>query len=129
MYDKLAAPFDPSKISWRVGSTTQDKKKGMALAYIDSRDVQERLDTVCTPGGWQCRYSAIAAKTCCEIGIKIGGNGYGRPMVPVIPILRPKRGRFQTPSSAPPLNGVSGGICTTCPRHGLQLSLWGGPMP
>lgn len=68
---RLADPFDPARISWRVGSTTQAKDKGMALAYIDSRDVQDRLDTVCGAGGWQCRYPHAGQKTVCEIGIKV----------------------------------------------------------
>jgi hypothetical protein len=70
---KLSAPFKPEEIEWRVGSTTQDKKKGMALAYIDARLVMERLDAVCGPDGWQCRYLAIGEKkTCCEIGVRVG---------------------------------------------------------
>lgn len=71
--DELKKPFDPAAISWRVGSTTKDKSKGMALAYIDARDVQDRLDAVCGADGWQCRYVPMHdKKTVCEIGIKIG---------------------------------------------------------
>ena len=29
----------------------------------------ERLDAVCGPEGWQCRYPHANSKTCCEIGI------------------------------------------------------------
>ncbi len=68
----LKKPFDPKRISWRVGSTTADKRRGMALAYCDSRDVQDRLDEVCGPEGWQCRYALLGKTTICEIGIKIG---------------------------------------------------------
>lgn len=69
----LAAPFPPSRISWRVGATNADKTKGMALAYIDARDVLERLDAVCTPAGWQCEYVDMTnGTTCCRIGIKVG---------------------------------------------------------
>lgn len=71
-FDKLAAPIAPDRVSWRVGSTTQDKSKGMALAYIDARDVMQRLDEVCGPAGWQCRYSHATGKTVCDIGIKCG---------------------------------------------------------
>lgn len=68
----LSAPFPPEKIHWRVGSTTQDKKHGMALAYIDARDVMERLDEVCGPMNWQRRYvDAGNGRTCCEVGINI----------------------------------------------------------
>lgn len=69
-YKALAAPFPPDEIEWRVGSTTQDKKKGMALAYIDARAVMDRLDAVVGPNNWQCRYTAVGDKTCCEIGIQ-----------------------------------------------------------
>lgn len=69
----LKMPFSPEAISWRVGSTTKDKSKGMALAYIDARDVQDRLDAVCGVGGWQCRYVPMHdKKTVCEIGVLIG---------------------------------------------------------
>lgn len=71
MFDKLKAPFPPDRISWRIGSTTQDKKKGLAMGYIDARDVMERLDDVCGPAGWQNRYSHANGKTVCDIGIKI----------------------------------------------------------
>ena len=67
----LKKPFPPERISWRVGSMTGDKKKGMALAYIDARDVMQRLDEVCGPENWECRYPHAAAKTVCEISIFI----------------------------------------------------------
>lgn len=68
---KLKEPFPATCISWRVGSTTKDKKKGMALAYIDARDVMQRLDDVCGPENWQCDYPHAAQKTVCRIGIRI----------------------------------------------------------
>lgn len=71
MLDQLAAPFNPDVVSWRVGSTTADKQRGMALAYIDSRDVQDRLNEVCGPFGWQCRHEVSGDKrVTCHIGIK-----------------------------------------------------------
>lgn len=70
-FKKLSAPFPAGQISWRIGSTSGDKKKGLALAYIDARDVMARLDDVCGPQGWQCRYPHANGKTVCEIGIKV----------------------------------------------------------
>jgi len=68
----LRKPFPPDRISWRVGSTTQDKKKGMALAYIDARDVMGRLDEVCG-SDWQCEYVPMPnGSCCCRLGLKIG---------------------------------------------------------
>jgi hypothetical protein len=71
-FDKLASPFPPSLVSWRVGSMNKEKTSGMALAYIDARDVMRRLDDVCGPGGWQARYPHANGKTICEIGLRIG---------------------------------------------------------
>lgn len=69
---KLSAPFPPALISWRVGpvDNKDNPKNGIALAYIDARDVQDRLDAVCGVG-WQSRYTHADKKTVCEIGIKI----------------------------------------------------------
>jgi hypothetical protein len=64
--DMLAAPFPPIEIQWRVGSTNADKTKGLALAYLDARNVMQRLDSVVGPHRWQCRYPFVG---CCEIGI------------------------------------------------------------
>lgn len=69
--DELKKPFPSEKISWRVGPTSGDKSSGIALAYIDARDVMERLDEVCGVDGWQCRYPHANGKTVCEIGIKV----------------------------------------------------------
>lgn len=71
----LAAPFPQSAVSWRAQTLTKDGNKAMALAYIDARDVMERLDAVCGPDRWQCRYPHADKKTVCEIGIDTG-NGW-----------------------------------------------------
>lgn len=80
---RLAAPFNPASVSWRVGATNAEKTKGLALAYLDSRDIQDRLDEVCGLY-WQVRNPwASANKLACDIGIKIGdewiwrGDGAG----------------------------------------------------
>lgn len=75
IFEQLSSPFDPSEVDWRVGSVTKKdtpNPEGMALAYIDARTVMDRLDTVCGPAGWQCKYVMEGAKTVCEIGIKCG---------------------------------------------------------
>ena len=70
----LAAPFPADAVSWRLGATTADKSKGMALAYIDSRDEQDRLDDV-MGADWQCEYGAMPdGSYCCRIGLRIDGD-------------------------------------------------------
>lgn len=66
----LKRPFPAERVHWRIGSTNQDKTRGIALAYIDARDVMDRLDTVVGPVNWQDRYAwSDNGKLCCEIGI------------------------------------------------------------
>lgn len=72
IFAKLAAPFAPSDIEWRVGHTNANKDKGMALAYIDARAVMRRLDEVVGPGNWTNEYPHASQKTVCRISIKIG---------------------------------------------------------
>lgn len=67
LFDALKAPFAPDAVSWRVGSTTGDKKKGMALAFIDARDVMDRLDAVVGPAGWERRHPHVEKTTTCEL--------------------------------------------------------------
>lgn len=69
---ELAAPFPVTQIEWRVGSTNASKDKGMALAYLTSRDVMERLDAVVGPFGWQIRHDAhdVGGKVTAHIAIK-----------------------------------------------------------
>lgn len=74
LFTRLAAPFPADRVSWRVGSTNKDKSKGLALAYIDARDVMQRLDEAVGPANWQSRYPHADKKTVCEIGIKIDGE-------------------------------------------------------
>jgi len=74
---RLADPFHSSKIHWRVGSTTADKSKGMALAYLDARDVMDRLDAVCGPSNWQSTHNwSDGSKVQCSIGIKAPTSFY-----------------------------------------------------
>jgi hypothetical protein len=68
----LAKPFPPKLISWRVGATNKDKTKGMALAFIDARDVIRRLNEAVGAENWQNDYPHANGKTVCRIGIRIG---------------------------------------------------------
>lgn len=73
---RLQEPFSPRDVEFRCQTLTKGGDKGLALAYIDSRAVQERLDEVAGPANWQCRYSFSpdAKKTLCEIGILVERN-------------------------------------------------------
>lgn len=69
----LADPFDPSQVHWRAQAVSNGK--ALALAYIDARDVMDRLDTICGPENWQDRYEETPrGRIICTLSINI--NGY-----------------------------------------------------
>ena len=71
-FDALSAKFNPEDIKWRVGATTSNKTKGLALAYLDARAVMDRLDKVAGQANWQATYSHAANKTVCELSLRCG---------------------------------------------------------
>lgn len=71
-FAKLKAPFPRERISWRAQHVSNGK--ALALAYIDARDVQDRLDDVVGPENWQNDFPHANGKTVCRIGLRIGGE-------------------------------------------------------
>lgn len=72
--EKLKAPFPPNVLHFRVGARNADKTKGIALAYLNSRDVMKRLDDVLGIDGWQCKHIGYGQRVICELSCKIGGQ-------------------------------------------------------
>ena len=70
----LFAEFPKEAISWRAQSVTKDGSKAMALAYIDARDVMDRLDQICGSENWQDRYEFDGPRTICYLSIRIDGE-------------------------------------------------------
>jgi hypothetical protein len=69
----LSKEFPRDAIHWRAQTLTKNGDKALALAYLDARDVMDRLDEVCGPENWQSRYVETAkGRVLCEIGIKVG---------------------------------------------------------
>lgn len=71
---QLFAEFPRDAISWRAQSMTKDGTKAMALAYIDARDVMDRLDDVCGSENWQDRYEFHGSRTICYLSIRVNGE-------------------------------------------------------
>ena len=44
LFTKLAEPFDPSEIKWRVTHTTRDGSRGAVIAFADPRAYTDRLN-------------------------------------------------------------------------------------
>lgn len=72
---RLEAPFHLSDIEFRIGSMSPDKSRGMALAYVTSRAIQNRLDDVFGIGGWTNKFEVWKGKgVLCTISVRINGE-------------------------------------------------------
>ena len=78
--EALKAPFEADQIHWRVGSTNAKKlgckpweaTKGIALAYIDARDVMKRLDDVIGWDKWEDSYVETASgRLLCTLTLRV----------------------------------------------------------
>lgn len=60
---------------WRVQSSFKNANGAVCnmIAYVDARDVQDKLDEVCGVEGWQSKFEAVKATLFCSIGINIDG--------------------------------------------------------
>lgn len=79
MFAALAAEFPRDAIHWRAQTLTSDGTKALALAYLDARDVMDRLDEVCTPGGWRNSVTETPkGRLIATIEIKVDGEWVGK---------------------------------------------------
>jgi hypothetical protein len=60
---QLSEPFTSKEIEWKIQTTTQDKTRGMAVAYVDSRAIQKRLDETVGPFYWRNSYASWQDKS------------------------------------------------------------------
>jgi hypothetical protein len=61
------------EIHWRSQSMNKEGNQAMALAYMDARDVMDRLDAVCGVHCWQDSYvESVRGRVICTISILIG---------------------------------------------------------
>ena len=69
---RLADPFSPDDIEWKPGATTRDKTKGLAMAYLTSRAVQQRFDDVCGPADWRNEFTeGPGGGVLCGISVRV----------------------------------------------------------
>src|SRR6516164_91836 len=69
----MAAAFDPSEVKFKPGAISNGR--ALALAYVDTRTVQDRLDQVLGIDGWQDTYTPLPdGSVVCELRCRIGGE-------------------------------------------------------
>ena len=87
IFERLSGAFNKKDIHWRIGATNKRayneataekqkkmKRKGMPLAYIDARDVMDRLDEVLGPENWTDSYQEFSGRVICSIGVRINAG-------------------------------------------------------
>ena len=74
MQKQLKNPFDPKFVKFRVGATNAEKTSGIALAYIDSREVKKRLDEVMGINNWYDKLIRVDGGFICELYLRIDGE-------------------------------------------------------
>lgn len=108
VWDRLSEPFAVEDLEWRVGSTTADKKKGMALIYVTARAVMDRLDDVLGPENWQDFYAPLGADGfLCTLQVRVNGEW-----------LTKTDGAARTQ-----VEGVKGGISDSLKRAAVKLGI------
>jgi hypothetical protein len=68
----LAAPFHPSAVKFKPAVVSGNR--AMAMAYVDARTVQDRLDEVLGVEGWQDDYEVLAdGSVVCRLQVCLNG--------------------------------------------------------
>jgi hypothetical protein len=67
----LSAPFDPREVKFKPAVVSGNR--AMALAYIDARVIQDRLDSVVGVLGWQDEYESLPdGSVVCKLRLRLG---------------------------------------------------------
>lgn len=72
--NKLTEPFPYEDIEWRLSRCGKNTKGlwGRAVAFIQARAIQERLDEVVGPDRWRVSYRVLPEGVICELSIRCG---------------------------------------------------------
>jgi hypothetical protein len=69
----LAAPFEGTEVRFKPGAVSGNR--ALALAYVDARVIQDRLDEVLGVMGWQDDYEWLEdGSVVCRLRLRIGGE-------------------------------------------------------
>ncbi len=69
--EALAAPFDPREVKFKPAVVNGNR--ALALAYVDARVIQDRLDEVLGVAGWQDEYECLPdGSVVCRLRLRLG---------------------------------------------------------
>ncbi len=71
--EQLREPFPVKVLGWKPQAVKGNR--ALAVAYIDARDVMQRLDDVVGVGNWQDDYKFLeGGQVMCRLSVRIGGE-------------------------------------------------------
>lgn len=111
---KLEYPFTFDEIEWRVLRVSKKKPVAQVAAYVDSRAIQNRLDSVIGRENWQNRFTTVS-----------GSNNDGTTHICEISIYYKERGEWITKSDGAgctDVEPIKGGLSNAFKR---AASMWG----
>ena len=53
IHQELSAPFSHEDVEWKIQTVSKDKSRGLAVAYVTARAIQNRLDAVVGAQNWK----------------------------------------------------------------------------
>lgn len=69
--EALASPFDPREVKFKPAVVSGTR--ALALAYVDARVIQDRLDDVLGVAGWQDEYESLPdGSVVCRLRLRLG---------------------------------------------------------
>src|SRR5437588_3037624 len=69
----LSAPFDASEVRFKPAVVSGNR--ALALAYVDARAIQDRLDVVLGVAGWQDEYECLPdGSVVCRLRLHLGNE-------------------------------------------------------
>lgn len=71
--ERLAEPFEPGEVKWKAQVVRSNR--ALAVAYVDARAVEDRLDAVFGVDGWQDAYQVLPNNNViCKLRVKVGDD-------------------------------------------------------
>lgn len=72
--EKLKEPFLEEELEFKIGATNSEKTMGLALAYVQARAIQNRLDEVVGVENWRISYKEITNGFLAKLEIRINNE-------------------------------------------------------
>lgn len=73
-FEALRAQFDSSLVKHRMGQLAADQQSAVALPYVDSHVVEQRLNDVLGVTGWQTQLTVSGIAITCRLSILVDGH-------------------------------------------------------